>query len=331
MTIRVGLLGRGMAGTVFHAPLVRAVPELSLAAVAGSADAAEVIANPDIDLVVVATPNHSHFPLARAALEAGKHVVVDKPLTVTEHEADELIALAAARERMLTVFHNRRWDGDFLTVQSLLESGRLGETMLFEAHWDRHRAGIKAGWREDAAEGGGLLYDLGPHLIDQALILFGPPEALSADIVVQRDGAAVDDYWSVTLHYGLRRVTLSAAMLVAAPRPRFALHGTGGSFVKYGLDTQEAALRAGRGPGDTGFGQSSEDGMLTTPDGVTIKIPTARGNYAAFYRAVAASIADGAPPPVDPADARDGLRLIALARQSAAEGRTLSIAPSGPK
>jgi scyllo-inositol 2-dehydrogenase (NADP+) len=331
MTIRVGLLGRGMAGTVFHAPLIRAVRKLELAAAAGSAEAAAVIADPAIDLVVIATPNLSHFPLARAALEAGKHVVVDKPFAVTVQEADELIALAAARGRTLTVFHNRRWDGDFLTVRALLESGRLGETMLFEAHWDRHRASIKEGWREEAADGAGLLYDLGPHLIDQALLLFGAPDALAADIGVQREGAAVDDYWSITLHYGARRVTLSAAMLVAAPRPRFALHGTGGSFVKYGLDTQEAALRAGRGPGDTGFGQSSEDGMLTTPDGVTIKIPTARGNYAEFYRAVAASLADGAPPPVDAADARDGLRLIALARQSAAERRTLSVVPSGPK
>jgi scyllo-inositol 2-dehydrogenase (NADP+) len=325
MTIRVGLLGRGMAGTVFHAPLIRAVPELSLAATAGSGDAAALLADSSIDLVVIATPNASHFPLARAALEAGKHVVVDKPFAVTAGEADALIALAAARGRMLTVFHNRRWDGDFLTVKALVESKRLGEIRLFEAHWDRHRAAPKPGWREQAGEGAGLLFDLGPHLIDQALLLFGRPDALSADIAVQRDGASVDDYWSLTLHYGARRVTLSAAMLVAAPRPRFALHGTSGSFVKYGLDTQEAALKAGRGPGDTGFGQSSEDGLLTTPDGVTIQIPTERGRYAAFYRAVAAAIAGGAPPPVDPADAREGLELIALARRSAAEGRTLSI------
>ena len=325
MTIRVGLLGRGMAGTVFHAPLIRAVPELSLAATAGSGDAAALLADSSIDLVVIATPNASHFPLARAALEAGKHVVVDKPFAVTAGEADALIALAAARGRMLTVFHNRRWDGDFLTVKALVESKRLGEIRLFEAHWDRHRAAPKPGWREQAGEGAGLLFDLGPHLIDQALLLFGRPDALSADIAVQRDGAPVDDYWSLTLHYGARRVTLSAAMLVAAPRPRFALHGTSGSFVKYGLDTQEAALKAGRGPGDTGFGQSSEDGLLTTPDGVTIQIPTERGRYAAFYRAVAAAIAGGAPPPVDPADAREGLELIALARRSAAEGRTLSI------
>ncbi len=329
--IRTGLIGRGMAATVFHAPLIRAVPALELVGSAGSAEADGMIADPSIDLVVIATPNRSHFPLARAALEAGKHVVVDKPFTLTAEEADALIALAAEKRRVLTVFHNRRWDGDFLTVRRLIESGRLGEVMLFEAHWDRFRPAIGAGWREAAGDGAGLLYDLGPHMLDQALLLFGTPDALEADIQAQREGAVADDCWRLTLRYGAKRVVLSAAMLVAAPRPRFALHGTGGSFVKYGLDTQEAALRAGRGPGDTGFGQSSEDGMLTGPDGVTVKIPTERGNYAEFYRAVAASVIEGAPPPVDPADAREGLRLIALARQSAAEVRTLSIAPSGPK
>jgi scyllo-inositol 2-dehydrogenase (NADP+) len=327
MKIRAGLVGRGMAGTVFHAPLIRAQPGMELAAIAGTADAAGVIADPAIDLVVVATPNLTHFPLARAALEADKHVVVDKPFTVSVAEADALIALAAARGRMLTVFHNRRWDGDFLTVRALAESGRLGEVLLFEANWDRFRPAIKKGWREVPADGAGLLADLGPHMIDQALLLFGTPDAVAADILVQRAEAVVDDYWSLTLHYGRRRAILSASTLAAAPRPRFALHGTGGSFVKYGLDTQEAALRGGRGPGDTGFGQSSDDGMLTVADGSNAKIATARGTYATFYAGVASAIQDRTPPPVDPADAREGLRLIALARQSAAEGRRLEVPP----
>jgi scyllo-inositol 2-dehydrogenase (NADP+) len=327
VTIRVGLLGRGKAGGFIHAPLIRAVPELELAGVAGSDGAAELIADPAIDLIVVATPNHSHFPLARAALDAGKHVVADKPFTLTAEEADALIALAGAKGRMLSPFHNRRWDGDFLTVRSLIDSGRLGDVMLFEAHWDRFRP---VPGDEATGEGAGLLYDLGPHLIDQALLLFGPPDSLAADIAVQRDGGAADDHWSLTLHYGRRRVTLSASSLVAAARPRFAVHGTGGSFVKYGLDTQEATLRAGRGPGDTGFGQSSEDGLLTLADGSNVQIPTVRGAWASYYQGVAAAIRGGAPPPVDPADARDGLRLIALARQSAAQGRRIALPIAPP-
>ncbi|HEX8645243.1 MAG TPA: Gfo/Idh/MocA family oxidoreductase [Allosphingosinicella sp.] len=329
MTIRVGLIGRGVAGTVYHAPLIKAVAELDLAGVAGYGDAAGLIADPAIDLIVVATPNLTHFPLARAALEAGKHVVVEKPFAISVAEADALIALANQRGKVLCVFHNRRWDGDFLTVRALVESGRLGEIMLFEAHWDRFRRAIQEGWREVAAEGAGLLADLGPHMIDQMLLLFGSPDAIEADITAQRGDAAVDDYWSLTFHYGCRRAVLSASTLAAAPRPRFALHGTGASFVKYGLDTQEAALRGGRGPGDTGFGQSSDDGMLTLADGSNAKIATARGAYASFYTGLAAAIRDGGPPPVDPADAREGLRLIALARQSAEEGRRIGCRDTG--
>jgi scyllo-inositol 2-dehydrogenase (NADP+) len=320
MTIRTGLLGRGMAGTVFHAPLIRAVAGFELAAVAGSADAAALIADPSIALIVVATPNLSHFPLARAALLAGKHVVVDKPFTVTIAESDSLIALARERERVLTVFHNRRWDGDFLTVRDLIVSGRLGEPILFEAHWDRFRPAIKQGWREVPADGAGLLSDLGPHMIDQALLLFGGPDAVSADIAVQRPQAAVDDYFELCLHYGARRVVLAASTLVAAPRPRFAVHGTGGSFVKYGLDAQEQSLRDGRPPPP-----DEHPGRLTAPDGTTERIATLPGSYASFYQAVAAAIRDGAPGPVDPADARAGLALIDLARRSAREGRRISL------
>jgi scyllo-inositol 2-dehydrogenase (NADP+) len=308
VTIRIALLGRGMAGTVFHAPLIRKVPELELALVAGAGDAAAAIASPDIDLVVIATPNATHFPLARAALEAGKHVVVDKPFVTRLAEADALIALAAAKGRMLTVFHNRRWDGDFLTVRRLIESGRLGEIGLFEAHWDRFRPAPRTGWREAPAEGAGLLWDLGPHLIDQALLLFGPPESVSADVAAQREGAAVDDYFALTLRFGRRRVILSASSLVAEPRPRFAVHGTGGSFVKHGLDPQEEALKLGAAP------QAARPGILTAADGVREEIPTVAGRYAAFYEGVAAAVGRREPPPVDPADAREGIRIIGEAR-----------------
>ncbi len=278
--LKVGLIGYGAAGSAFHAPLIRSVPRLELAAISTSRrDAAAlgilvvpepsaILTDPNLDLVVIASPNDSHFCLAEAALRAGKHVVVDKPLTVTADEADALIALAKERSRVLTVFHNRRWDGDFLTVQQLIGDGRsgpLGEVMLYEARWDRFRPAIKTGWRETSMGGGGLLADLGPHLIDQVLLLFGPPDTVSADIAVQRGGAKVDDYFELTLHYGQARALLSASNLVAAARPRFAVHRTRGSFVKHGLDPQEAALKLGVSPRAPDFGEEPPEayGFLT--------------------------------------------------------------------
>jgi scyllo-inositol 2-dehydrogenase (NADP+) len=326
--IRVGLAGYGLAGSVFHAPLIRACQRMQLAAVLTSRDVPERVGSLDelldrSDLVVVATPNTTHFEIAAAALNAGKHVVVDKPLAVTVHEADRLIALAKERQRVLTVFHNRRWDSDFLTVHKMLP--QLGEVMLFEAHWDRFRPEIKRGWREEPRPGGGVLSDLGPHMIDQALTLFGMPDAISADVLAQRAGAEVDDYFDLTLHYGERRACLRCSTLVAQPRPRFAVYGTSGSFVKYGLDPQEAQLKSGLTPHDDGFGLDEKDGTLTFGDGRSGKVPSERGNYLALYEAVADAILDGAPIPVAPADALTGLVLIDLARRAAAEGRRLPV------
>ncbi|WP_404338257.1 oxidoreductase [Sphingomonas sp. MMS12-HWE2-04] len=340
--IRTGLIGYGLGGSAFHAPLIEAVPGLALAAVVSSrgeqvqaahpgaavlSDPQALFADPDIDLVVISTPNDTHVPLAEAALRAGKHVVLDKPLSPRPEQGEALIALARAQGRLLSVFHNRRWDGDFLTVQRLIGDGRLGDVMLYEARWDRFRPAIKPGWREEPGDGAGLFLDLGPHLIDQALQLFGRPEAVSADIVAQRAAARVDDYFEVTLHYGARRAILSAASLVVANRPRFAVHGSGGSFVKFGLDPQEAALRAGARADDPrhGLDDPAHHGVFTDADGTREAIETERGDYRRFYAGVAAAIAGGAPVPVDPADAVLGLRLIALARQSAAEGRRLTV------
>jgi scyllo-inositol 2-dehydrogenase (NADP+) len=326
--IRAGLIGRGMAGTVFHAPLLRATTGIALTTAAGSEGAADLIASRDIDLVVIATPNTTHFPLARAALEAGKHVVVDKPFTVSSDQARELIDLAAGRQRLLTVFHNRRWDGDFLTVEALVRSGRLGEILLFEAHWDRLRPAIKQGWREVPADGAGLLWDLGPHLIDQALRLFGRPETIQADILIQREAAAVDDYFQLILHYGRMRAVLSASTLIADPRPRFDLHGSAGSFRKYGLDPQEARLRAGEGvSADLGLEDPAFHGTFTGGDGARETVPTKPGRYLRFYERVAAAIRGKGAVPVNPAEALDGLRLIQLARESARTGRRLPFGP----
>jgi scyllo-inositol 2-dehydrogenase (NADP+) len=327
LSIRVALIGRGMAGTVFHAPLIGAVPEMELAAVAGSADAAAAIADPGIDLVVVATPNRSHFPLAEAALLAGKHVVVDKPFAVTSVVAEALINLAARQGRLLSVFQNRRWDGDFLTVRSLIDSGRLGRVTHYEAHWDRFRPEIKPGWREVEEEGAGLFFDLGAHLIDQALVLFGPPDAIAADIAAQRDGSRVDDYFALTLFYGRIRAILSASTLIAAPRPRFTVAGTLGAYVKHHLDPQEASLKEGRSPLSSGFGGEPPElhGSLVDIEGKRQTVPTLPGRYLAFYEAVADAILRGAPPPVDPSDAWRGLRLIELAHRSDREGRRIAV------
>lgn len=328
MTIRVGLVGFGLAGAVFHAPLIRACKRMELAAVQTSrespnrVDSLEALLDRS-DLVVIASPNTTHFPIAKTALEAGKHVVVDKPFTVTLEEADELIRIAKQQDRVLTVFHNRRWDSDFLTLKRILP--RIGAISLYEAHWDRFRPAIKQGWRETEEPGGGVWYDLGPHLIDQALQLFGMPESISADIFAQREGAKADDYFDVTLHYGSRRVSLGCSSLVADPRPRMAAHGTEASFVKFGLDPQEQALKDGADPLDSEFGIDERTGTLTFPDGRSQSVPNERGDYLAFYEAVADSILDGARVPVDPADARDGLLLISLARRASELGQRLPV------
>ena len=326
--IRVGLAGYGLAGSVFHAPLIRACERMRLSAVLTSRDVAERLGTVGelidaSDLVVVATPNTTHFDIAAAALNAGRHVVIDKPFAVTVEEADALIALAAAHERLLTVFHNRRWDGDFLTVRKMLPE--LGDITLFEAHWDRFRPEIKNGWREIPEPGSGLLSDLGPHMIDQALLLFGMPDAISADVLKQRPGALVDDYFDLTLHYGERRLCLRSSSLVAEPRPRFAIHGSGGSFVKYGLDPQEAQLKEGADPRDRDFGLDLRNGVFTRPDGSAQPVATERGNYLAFYEAIADAILDGAAPPVTADQARAGLVLIDLARRASEQERRLPV------
>ena len=327
-TIRVGLVGYGLAGSAFHAPLIRACERMEVATILTSRDVPNRVGSLDelidsSDLVVIASPNTTHFAITKQVLDAGRHAVVDKPFAVTVAEADELISLARERDRVLTIFHNRRWDSDFLTVRKILP--QLGEVFLFEASWDRFRPQIKPGWREEPGPGAGLFSDLGPHLIDQALQLFGMPEAVEADIVAQRPGALADDYFDVTLHYGAQRVCLRSSTLVAAPRPRFAIHGTGGSFLKHGLDPQEAQLKAGADPREAEFGVDATDGLLVAADGRSEHVKSMRGNYLAFYQAVAAAILDGAPVPISAEEARDGLALIDLARQGSVRGRRLPV------
>jgi scyllo-inositol 2-dehydrogenase (NADP+) len=339
---KVGVLGFGLAGSVFHASLVSAEPRLLLAAVATSrlgdvrkrypsvvvhATPEKLIADPALDLVVVATPDSTHATFARMALEAGKHVAVDKPLAMSVEEAVALVALARERKRMLTVFHNRRWDGDFKTVRQVVRSGRLGDIKLAALCWDRFRPQLTQGWREQSRDPWGALANLGPHLVDQALLLFGRPRAVTGDLAAHRQGALSPDYFSLTLHYGSTRVLLSASTLVADPRPRFALHGPLGSFVKHGIDPQENNLRAGVAVGAPGFGDDPEElyGLLTPVGAAPERIRTEPGDWRPFYAGVAAAIADGAAPPVDPMDAVVGLEIIGLGRRSADELRTLAV------
>ena len=328
--LKAGLIGYGHAGSIFHAPLLRAEPRLELSAVATSRDSqvgrdlpgvrcvsspAELFADASIDLIVVASPNETHRELALAALGAGKHVVVDKPMANSPREAEELIAAAARAERTLSVFQNRRWDGDFLTVKKLIEGGDLGGLNYYEARFDRHRPQIKVGWREEQKEGSGLLCDLGAHLIDQALNLFGPPDSVAARVEKQRPGARVDDYFRVELRYGPMLAVLGASMLAREPGPKFLVRGEAGTFEKYGLDPQEDALKAGRRPGDAEWGRDRPEnyGTLTTKAGAR-RVETLPGAYQDYYAALAASLLDGAPNPVAADDARRALIVLEAAR-----------------
>jgi scyllo-inositol 2-dehydrogenase (NADP+) len=342
--VGTGLIGYGLAGSVFHAPLILAEPRLRLHAVASSrgeqigrelpgvravADSAALIADPAVELVVIASPNASHAPLAEQALRAGKHVVVDKPFAIASADAQRLIDLAAARGRVLSAFQNRRWDHDFLTLRRTIAEGRLGEVYQYEARYDRFRPQPKQGWRERPEPGAGVLYDLGAHLIDQALELFGLPESVSADVQVQRATAQADDWFHLRLRYGRRRVILGASCLIAGPGPHFSVHGDQGSFVKYGLDGQEAALKAGLRPGMPGWGEEPEElrARYTDAEGRSETLPHERGAYEAYYRGIAAAIRDGAPPPVRAEQARDVIVVIEAALRSAAEGREVALAP----
>lgn len=343
--LRVGLVGYGYAGKTFHAPLIAAVPALELAAVASS-DAAKVhadwpgvavhatpaglVARDDIDLVVIATPNDTHHPLARDALRAGRHVVVDKPFTVHLAEARELVALARERGRLLSVFHNRRFDGDFLTLKTLLADGALGRVVDVESRHDRWRPEVRRRWRESAGPGAGLWFDLGPHLVDQALQLFGPPRAIALERALVRDGALADDWFHASLRYDRLHVHLRASMLAAASAPRFTLHGTRGSFVKEGLDAQEDALKAGvrpTWPPQPGWGVDPGRAVIVSrsDDGGAVETPVMleRGAHQAYFAAVAAAIRGEAPNPVRPEEALAVMELIELGIESAAQGREL--------
>ena len=296
--ISVGLIGYGFAGKTLHAPLIKAVDGLALGAVASS-DAAKVerdlpdipiysdpgalIACRDIAMVVIATPNDSHAPLARAAIEAGKHVVIDKPFALDLAQARELVGLAQKHDVWLSVFQNRRWDSDFLGVCSTIESGALGLVTHFESHFDRYRPEIRDRWREHPIPGAGVWFDLSPHLIDQVLTLFGLPDSISAEFNLERSNAKATDWAHAVLAYSRRRIVLHATMLAAGGSARFIVHGEKGSFVKRGSDQQEAQLLRGMKPGAPGWGDDSDLALLWDTVGAPREVPMPTGDYRLYY------------------------------------------------
>ncbi|SFM98909.1 scyllo-inositol 2-dehydrogenase (NADP+) [Izhakiella capsodis] len=340
--IRVGLVGYGFASKTFHAPLIAGTSGMELAAISSS-DAAKVHADwpsvrvesdpqtlfddPSLQVIVIPTPNDSHFPLAKAALNAGKHVVVDKPFTVTLSQAYELNALAQSKGLLLSVFHNRRWDSDFMTVKHLLDEGTLGEICYFESHFDRFRPEVRQRWREQKGVGSGLWFDLGPHLLDQALQLFGSPVAINVDMTELRPGAQTTDYFHAVLIYPQKRVILHASMLVAAESARYQLHGTRGSYVKFGLDPQEDSLKSGARPPQTEWGYDMRDGVLTLIEGDQViekSLLTIPGNYPAYYAAIRDAIKGDGANPVSAEEAIQVMELIELGLQSVEKRQTLS-------
>ena len=375
--IRVAVLGYGLAGRVFHCPFVGAIPGLELAAIMqrhGDTAAEiyplarilrtpeEVFADPAIDLVVVATPNDTHEDFALAALAAGKHVVVDKPMAPTSDGVRTLMDTAKTAGKLLFPFQNRRWDGDFLTLQSILNEGKLVRVVKAISTWDRFRPGQKAGsWKEAASDDHGLLQDLGPHLLDQAMALFGTPQRLTASVRRERDVTAVEDAFDITLEFDNPQSSTPqaskpgqnppatthpliyechATMIAAAPAPRFRVHGTSGSFTKSGLDPQETHLTAdGRHPPTLGSSipwlaePESEWGTLTLAadplgkpaDLTRTAVPTVNGDYRLFYANVRDAVSGEAKQAVSGIDAWRVARLIELARESSREHRTVNV------
>ena len=346
--INVGLLGFGMAGRIFHGPTICCVEGLRLNKIRETkapnialikerypettivSDTKEILNDASIDLVIVATPNVTHYAVAKEVLTAGKHVVIDKPITVTSAEADELIQLAKKSGKLITAYQNRRWDSDFLTVRKVIDSGLLGRLVEFESHYDRFRNTLRPDtWKEDGVLGTGLLYDLGSHLIDQALVLFGLPKTITADLRTLRKDTRIIDNFEIILDYLPLKVTLKGSLLVKEPLPRYILLGNDGAFIKYGLDVQEETLNAGHSPKNaTNWGEEPESiwGTINTEfNGVEFKgkVKSERGNYVGFYENVYKAIMGEEELAVKPEQARHTIRIIELAMQSNEEKRTI--------
>ena len=345
--ISTAVISYGISARTFHIPFITTNPAFSLDMILErSGDASkkafpnakivrtieEVIDDSSIDLVVICSPNTTHFPYAKAAMLAGKHVVVEKPFTNTLEEAEELIAISKSTGRICSVYHNRRYVGDFLTMKKIIEDGMLGEVREFFAHYDRYRPDPRTYglWREQELPGSGIFYDLGPHLIDQALVLFGMPKYILGDIRRMKPYSKVDDYFDVKLEYDNLIVTLHSSMLVREMGPRYMIHGTKGSFIKSGEDPQEELLKAGMSPTRPDWGKEDESnfGLLHTEiDGKVIreKYPTLQGSFGLYYNNLAKSIAEGKPLQETAEDGHAAIKIIELAFESSKQKRALKL------
>ncbi|MBM7560804.1 Gfo/Idh/MocA family oxidoreductase [Fusibacter tunisiensis] len=345
-SIKVAIVGYGLSGRVFHANLLTSMPEFQIRGVmtndpikqkdvicrhAGAliyTQFEEVLADDLVELIIISAPNTMHYKMASEALKKGKHVVVEKPFTVTLNEALDLHELALAENKIVSVYHNRRFDGDFMTIQKLLQEGHLGRVVSFESHFDRFRPEFKAGaWREKNLPGSGVLYDLGSHLIDQAIALFGMPNEIYADLMFQRHGL-VDDGFDIFLYYDAVKVLLRSSSLVKAKLPRFILMGTEGSFVKYGMDPQEALLKENICPSDIDqWGEDAVDnwGILNTINDSGNTYKTLNGDYRAYYQKLYRSIRFKEPVPVSSTCAVQTMQLIECAIQSHREKRRIHV------
>lgn len=337
--IRTALVGYGSVAEKMHAPLISVCPDLDLVAVVErngnrcqekfprvrTFRSLEDLLEADVaELICITTPNEFHFPMAKKCLLAGKHVVVDKPVTIHSAEAEELEKIAAEKGLVCSVFQNRRFDGDFLTLQKLVADQTLGRLVYVESHFDRFRPLVSENWREKEVPGNGITFDLGAHLIDQIVLLFGKPTAISADIQRQRVAAVADDYFDILLFYADFKARVTAGMMVHAPTPKFLLLGEKGSYQKFQLDVQEQAFRDGRKPEGIDWGVEPEDrwGQLYL-ENETIPLQTLNGDYRIFYQDIADSISGDSPPKVTLSQATSVLKLIESAFLSSSEGRKI--------
>ena len=346
--IKLGIAGFGKSAKTFHLPIIKSLSGYKIDTVLErSGNSAkeiiesvqvvkrfeDLVKNDKLDLILISTPNEFHYEQAFAALSSGKHVVVEKPFTLTFQEAERLAEKARKMGRIITVYQNRRWDGDFLTLQSVRNDNRLGKIVELEMNFNRFRNYQREGaWRESKRPGSGILYDLGPHLIDQALLLFGKPEAVYANNGHQREESAADDNFIIHLYYSSKRIILRAGMLVPEETPRFVLRGTDGSYVKFGMDPQEEALKSGRHPANTDYwGTDPEQnwGSIYWFDGDSIqqeKIETKAGDYREFYRKLADAIRGKGDVPVDPQQATHVIKIIELALESSEKRKAVQFA-----
>ncbi len=339
--IRTALVGYGSVGEKMHGPLISVCEDLELVAVVERNQERSIEKYPQVtvfkslealleadaaDLIVIVTPNEFHFPYAKMALEAGKHVVVDKPVTVHSQDARILHQIAEEKGLVLSVFQNRRWDGDIQTIEKLLHEGTLGRIVHFESHFDRFRPQLADNWREKDVPGNGITFDLGTHLIDQTIMLFGKPKWVYAEILKQRKGAVADDFFDITLMYEGMKARLTASVMVNAPLPKFLVLGERGSYVKYGLDVQEKAFKSGQIPGGANWGLEDADswGSLHLENGI-VSYPTERGDYRHFYQNLADTILGQGSLKVKMEQAILVLEIIESAFLSNKEGRRINL------